>query len=236
MPVTNSQVPLYIQIKSSLKDKIKNNTYLVGQKIPTEIELEELYGVSRVTVRKAINELVSEGYLIKKQGKGTFVNHKRVSRKLSYVMAFSQSCLKNGLQPSSEVLEKRIMLPTPEIAEKLQIDLDDEVLYIQRKRFADGIPIFLENNYFSLKDFSFLMEENLEGSLYNILEKRGIKAENSDAKTLEIVLADDKLATLMSLPVGTAFFYLNVRISDQNNKPIHVGHQYYLGEYYKFDM
>lgn len=236
MPRITSQVPLYLQIKNSLKEQITSQTYQVGEKIPTETELETLYDVSRVTVRKAIKELEAEGYLVKRQGKGTFVNHKTVKRKLSYVMGFSQSLIKKGFTPSSHVLAKKVISPPPEIARKLQLDIDDKVIYIQRRRCADGIPIFLENNYLSYKDFSFLLNENLEGSLYEILEKRGISPKNSDEKTLEIVLANDEMAETMSLPVGTAFFFLNVRITDQNHKPIHVGHQYYLGEYYKFDM
>ena len=236
MTITNSQIPLYIQIKNSIKEKITSKEYPIGTKIPTEPEVEAQYSVSRVTVRKAIKELVAEGYLVKQQGKGTFVNHKTVKRKMSYVMGYSKSCLTNGLTPSSVVLDKKIIFPTEEIAKKLEVSVNDKVIYIRRKRLADGVPIFLENNYFAYKDYHFLMEENLNDSLYEILEKRGIRPEHSGTRTLELALANDEISHIMSLPIGTPFFFLDVVILDQNNKPIHVGHQYYLADYYKFDM
>lgn len=233
----NAQLPLYKQMKEIIKNKIASEEYKVSDKIPTEPELRELFGVSRVTVRKAIEELVAEGYLVKKQGKGTFVSHKKVSRKIEYVSGFTDSCLQNGFVPSSIVLECKVIPASEEIARQLQIAVGEDVIFTKRKRFADKTPILLENNYFSKKDYAFLMNENLEGSLYRLLsEKYNIIPENPKETSLEIVVADEMLATDMDVAIGTPFFYMETMIADQNHKPIHVGHQYYLGDYYKFSI
>ncbi|HEM3178212.1 TPA: GntR family transcriptional regulator [Streptococcus suis] len=231
------QIPLYIQIKNSLKEQIQDGQYKSGQKIPTEPELGEIFQVSRVTVRKAIEDLVNEGYLIKKQGKGTFVNHKTLKRKMSLILGFSASCREAGLEPSSQVLKVEVIDAPQSVAEKLGLTPSDKVIYIQRKRCADGVPIFLENNYYDYKRFSFLLDEDLEESVYDICAKHGIHpAKRGKNSMFEIVTANRFLASLLGVSVGTPFFYMDVVIQEEDGTPVHVGHQYYLGEYYKFDM
>lgn len=237
MLVNEGQIPLYLQIKNSLKSQIVSGYYSSGAKIPTEPELGELFQVSRVTVRKAIAELVAEGYLVKKQGKGTFVNHKRVERKMSFVMGFEASCRENGMVPSSSILQVEVKSPSKEVADKLGITTLDRVIYIQRKRCADGVPIFLENNYFEYERFSFLVDSDLRGSLYDLCSKNEIYPKKlGQGSTLEIVTADSRLSGIMNVSVGTPFFYADIVIQEEDGTPVHVGHQLYLGEYYKFDM
>lgn len=231
---TNAQLPLYLQLKEILKNKINTGEYPENTKIPAESELIESYEVSRITVRKAVEELVEEGYLLKKQGKGTFVNRHKVFRKIEYVMGFSESCKSNGFTPTSIVLERKIIPATEGMAKKLDIAQGDDVLYIQRKRMADNIPIMLENNYFSYERYSFLMEEELTDSFYEVLKVQGTLAINPGETALEIVTADDQIAKIMEVAVGTPFFFMDTLINDQNNIPIHVGNQYYLGEVYRF--
>lgn len=127
-------------------------------------------------MRKAIQELVEEGYLVKKQGKGTFVNQHKVFRKIEYVIGFSESCRVNGFTPSNLLTERRIIPATQELAKKLQIAVGDAVIYTQRKRMANGTPILLENNYFDKKRFDFLLSDDLSGSLYQLLATKGILA------------------------------------------------------------
>ncbi len=232
----DAQLPLYKQLKEIIKSKIRDGEYKENEKIPPEPELTEAYSVSRITVRRAIQDLVKEGYLIKKQGKGTYVSQHKVFRKIEYVIGFSESCLANGFTPTSELLERKIIPATSELAQKLQINIGDEVIYTQRKRMADGTPILLENNYFDKKRFDSLLTADLTGSLYQVLAKQDILAINPGETTLEMVIADDQLAKVMEVGIGTPFFYVNTLINDQNQQPIHLGHQYYLGEVYKFSL
>lgn len=231
---TNAQIPLYMQLKEIIKNKITTGEYAENAKIPPEPELTNTYGISRITVRRAIEDLVEEGYLIKKQGKGTFVSRHKVFRKIEYVTGFTDSCRANGFTPASAVLERKIIPADDALAEKLKLAPGDDVVYTKRKRMANDLPILLENNFFSYERFGFLMEEELTGSLYALLKERDILAVNPGETTLEIVTADDQVSQIMDVPFGTPFFFMETVINDQNQVPIHVGHQYYLGEAYRF--
>ena len=106
---SGNEMPLYQQLKEEIKGKITDNTFPYGSKIPTETELSEIFQVSRITVRRAIQELCQENYLVKKQGKGTFVKHAKVARKIKYLLGFSKSCEANGMVPSRKVIKREIV-------------------------------------------------------------------------------------------------------------------------------
>ncbi|KRM00470.1 MAG: GntR family transcriptional regulator [Liquorilactobacillus hordei] len=237
MKYSNSIRPLYLQIQDDIKNSINSGKFSHGEKIPTETQLQKMFNVSRVTVRKAINGLVDNGVLIRQQGIGTFVNYKKVNRKIEYVRGFTDSCIENGLTPKTILLDKEIITPTPEIKRQLKLADGEQAIWIRRKRLANEKPIMLENNYFSQKRFAFLLNENLENSLYHLLGKKyNIFPDNPGKTTLELCVSDIKLAKIMEINIGVPFFYMETEISDQNKILIHVGHQYYLGEYYKFDI
>ena len=231
----NAQLPLYKQLKEVIKTKINTGEYTENKRIPTEPEFIENYGVSRITVRKAIEELVAEGYLVKKQGKGTFISGHKVLRKIEYVTGFSDSGKSSQLKTTSILLKKEVLAANQELAEKLEIPVGAKVLYTQRKRLGNGVPL-LENNYFDFERFSFLQTEDLTGSLYAILRKHDILPINPGETTLEIVSADDFIATTMAVAIGTPFFYMQTVVKDQNMRPIHFGKQFYLGDAYTFSI
>ncbi len=231
----DDKVPLYVQLKESIRSSILNGVLKYGDKIPTEIELSEIHKISRITVRKAILELVEEGYLIKKQGKGTFVSKPKIERKIVHFLSFSEACKANGLKASSKVIKKEIIPPTPKDKEKLQLDDDDAMIYIQRVRYGGESPVMLENNYFSYKKYHFLLNENLDESLYRTLEeKHDIKPAHSGELSLEIVRATEDQTELLKVATGEPLFYMDTVIYDEREHPVHIGKQYIIGEGYKF--
>ena len=106
-----SQLPLYAQLMKEIKDQIRKGTYKEGDQIPTEGELSAAYQVSRITVRRTIEELCSQGFLVKRQGKGTFVEIPKIYRKIENDnnMSFSEACRSNGRKPSSHIISCHIM-------------------------------------------------------------------------------------------------------------------------------
>jgi GntR family transcriptional regulator len=233
----DTRIPMYAQLKASLLADITSGKYAAGRRIPAEPELCAAYGVSRITVRKAINELVDKGYLLKKQGKGTFVRRHVIDRKIEYVMGFTESLEKAGYQASSEVLERRMIPADEDLASQLGVTPGDDVLYIQRLRKGDDIPVMLENNFFPADRFAFLEQADLTGSLYRLLaDRHGIQPISPKTTKLSLALADADLAKRMLVVVGTPFFEVRTLICDQNDRPVHVGHQYYLGELYTFTL
>ncbi|WNS79238.1 GntR family transcriptional regulator [Domibacillus sp. DTU_2020_1001157_1_SI_ALB_TIR_016] len=232
-----NQEPLYIQLKKAIQAMIFNGDFQQGDKIPTEVELSEQYNISRITVRKAVEEMVKEGYLIKKQGKGTFVNNLKIDRKVEHVMSFSAACESKGLTSHSVITKKEIIEPDEDLKKDLRLEEDEKVIYIQRKRYAGNSPLMLENNYYPQHRFQFLMNESLEGSLYDLLEKKyDIRPENPGETILEITLADEEKAQLLETSLGKALFYMRTIIYDQHNQPVHVGRQYIIGERYQFTL
>lgn len=103
----DTAVPLYVQIAENIKGKIAGREILPGSRIPTEAELSKSYGVSRITIRKALELLVEEEILVRKQRLGTFVLDKKISRNLNHFMGFSQSCELEGGRPGTCLLSDR---------------------------------------------------------------------------------------------------------------------------------
>jgi DNA-binding GntR family transcriptional regulator len=228
-------IPLYIQLKESIRSSIVNGQLKYGHKIPTELELSEEHKISRITVRKAILELVEEGYLVKKQGKGTYVNKRKIQRKIVHFLSFSDACKANGLKPRSIVTKMEIIQPAPSDQKLLQLVEGDALLLIQRVRYAADSPMMLENNYFSYKEYHSLLNETLEGSIYQILEEKlNIKPTHAGETSLEIVRASEDEMELLSVASGEPLFYLESIVYDENDRPVHIGKQYIAGDSYKF--
>lgn len=103
----NSSLPLYHQIMQELKQQIKDKKYEPNQVMPSEAELMRIYGVSRMTVRLAIDGLERQGYVTKVQGKGTFVKKRKIVQELSMITSWSESLLSQGLNTQSEILAKK---------------------------------------------------------------------------------------------------------------------------------
>ena len=151
----NNSIPLYLQLKNTIKGLIESGEIQKGEKIPSEHELCKKYDVSRITVRNALAELEDEGYLIKKQGKGTFATKPKLFRPLEDSVGFSESCRNAGMESSSIVLKREVLPLDERMKDILKLSDRDQVLYIQRLRLADGEPLMIENNYYSYAKYGF---------------------------------------------------------------------------------
>lgn len=231
----NNSTPLYLQLKNTIKGLIESGEVKRGEKIPSEYELCEKYKVSRITVRNALSELESEGYLIKKQGKGTFATTPKLFRPLQDTVGFTESCKAAGMESSSIVLKREILPLDERIKDILDLDDDDQVLYIQRLRLADGSPLMVENNYFSYKNYKFLMNEPLTGSLYELLSsKKGIVCDRSLKMVITVTTASGDLVRILQVPIGAPLFIMDGIMGDSNGNPVHYSLQYIAGEKYSF--
>ena len=144
-----SSSPLYHQLMQRIADDIEKGNYPVGSRIPPEHELEETYQVSRVTVRRALAELTSEGLLERKQGKGTFVSTPRISQDLKSIHSFHDSCKKNGVRAGTKVIHVTEIDADATDIQDLNLREGDRVVETLRIRSADGEPVTLEKNHFS---------------------------------------------------------------------------------------
>lgn len=164
---------LYVQLYAVLKAKIASGELPEGSQIPTEDELCKIYEVSKATVKLAVLELARQGYLKRQQGKGTFVCKRVISEGLTMHTSFKELMLDAGLDFSTQVLAKTVMMPTDDLDAKLNISADTHVFYIKRLRSIDGEPVLLQEAYIPCQACPMLLGEDMvNNSLIDILEKK----------------------------------------------------------------
>jgi DNA-binding GntR family transcriptional regulator len=161
----------YKMIENDLLNNINSGFYSKGQLVPTELELATEYGVSRVTVRQATNNLVAKGYLVRNQGSGTFVAQPTHIGRTANVKSFTDEMDALQKKVTSEVLDFKIVPASEYISNKLNIPVDTPVYYIERLRKADDEPMVLETTYMNVSDYRDLSYEKLLHSRYKYVEE-----------------------------------------------------------------
>lgn len=222
--------PLYVQLMEELETSIRNGVYKPGDKIMTEAEMAKEYGVSLITVRKAVGSLMEKGLVVRKQGKGTFVTKPKYSRNMKKLQSFTEMCEQMGVKPGAQVLENRLIMADKKVADRLGIEPGSNVVYISRLRLADGEPVQVEKSYFPLK-YAFLLEEDLNnGSMFECLkEKAGVKVASSE-KMIELCRATAEEAALMDVKKGDYLLFVKSTAYDENGEPMYAGIQLINGD------
>lgn len=165
----NNPVPLYIQLKDEILEKIKKEEFVVDTQIATEKELMETYNLGRATVREAISTLVREGYLYKKPGIGTFVARKQPSLGFEPLISLSHSLKVRGINAKNVIEEKKIIAPDTALLKKLKWKNNKNCFYLRRLRFAEKIPLAIEESYFDIEAANLLNKFDLNDSLAKII-------------------------------------------------------------------
>ncbi len=194
-------IPLYFQLKELIVEEIKSGQYPVDSLIPTEKELSEQFGISRTTVRQAVTELVQEGWLYRIKSKGTFIARQKLKQDfLQRLETFRDQMKRLGLEPSTEVLDCRVTKASHEVAENLQIEEGEQVIYLFRRRFGDKEPVVTVETYLPFDKCGFLKDQDFEKvSLYDGLSAReetrifsakrlveAVEANNEDVRYLHV--------------------------------------------------
>lgn len=200
-----SPVALYHQVKELLLDKIKSSEWPVNTKIPSERELCELYGVSRITVRQALNDLEKEGYFYRKQGKGTFVTSSKIEQRLANFYSFSEEMRKMGYTPATSILEFKLTDSNENISAQLNINKGDKVYSIKRLRMADNEPFALEVSYIPYDLCPDMKEEEISNQgLYNTMDNKYNLRPDEAEETFEAVLINKKDAEILKTNKSSA--------------------------------
>lgn len=188
---------LYFQVLEILKNHIETGEWRVGTRIPTEEQLCSQYNVSRATVRLAIGELVSLGYLKKFQGKGTFVRRRKPGHSITMLTDLNEEWLTQGVSSISRIIESKVLQPDEDIKNHLNLYEEDYCFFISRVIISEGTPAALQKLYISknlLPDF-ISTEDIAERPLYSFIESScGIKIqrvrEMADVSTINEKDAD----------------------------------------------
>lgn len=229
-----SAVPIYMQIAEELKQRIENGGFESGAAIPSERNLTEQYGVSRMTVRQAITDLVNAGLLYRERGRGTFVAARKVEQPLTGLTSFTEDMKSRGMVPGSKIIRFEIQQPAAGIQTALQLDAGDEVFFVERIRYADNQPMAIERNYLPVKLFPELTRESLTGSLYALAEQDRQLSIGRASQHMEAALVTSEDAELLHIMAPAAVLIIERSSYLTDGVPFEVVHSTYRADRYKF--
>ncbi|MDR7075770.1 DNA-binding GntR family transcriptional regulator [Neobacillus niacini] len=199
-----SIIPLYYQLKEILKEKIKDGSLKEGEMVPSERDLMEMYNISRATARKALNDLMIEGLIERKQGIGTFVSPKKVLQDLTGEIAFARQAREQGLNPSLKVIKASIDKDVPiRIYNLFKMDPSESVFKINAVASANDSPLILGTTYIPLKFAPKIESIDFEKTVFHEYLENDLKIRFTHS-TLEMdpILLDDFSAYYLKSTVG----------------------------------
>lgn len=190
---------IYKSIADRLRIQLNSADYNIGSPLPAEIRLAEEFGVSRMTIRKAIDLLVNWGLVVRRHGSGTYVVKKDVHQETMNLTGLVEVMREQGREVVSEVLEFNVMPAPPAIASQLRIKIDEQIYYSRRVRYVDGKSLMVEDSYMPMKLFRNLSVAHLEGSKFSYIEDECHIIVCGNYESLTPVLADRKMAKLLNI-------------------------------------
>jgi GntR family transcriptional regulator len=225
-----ASLPLYQQLQRGLRHAIERKLLAPDDALPPERDLAEEFSVSRITVRKAIDGLVAEGLLNRRQGSGTFVSS-RVEKNFSKLTSFTEDMIARGRVPTSSWLRKSQGTVTPEESLTMGLSPGTPVYRFHRLRFADGAPMALE--VCTIQAFCLPSVEAVESSLYMALEKAGYRPTRA-LQRLRAVLFTAEQASLLNAHERDAGLLVERRGFLPDGRAVEFSQSFYRGDTYDF--
>ena len=226
----NGALPLYQQLQRALREAIERGELGPDDALPSERQLATELGISRITVRKAVDGLADEGLLVRRQGAGNFVGS-RIEKNFAKLTSFSEDMRARGRVPSSQWLKRSEGAVTPEESMRLGLSPGAKVYRFSRLRFADDEPMALEHCTVAASALPSL--ESVEASLYDALEKAGNRPVRA-LQRLRAQLLDDEQARLLVAEPGDAGLLVERVGYLRDGRAIELSHSYYRGDTYDF--
>lgn len=229
-------VPIYFQLMEIMQGYINEHDH--DFPIPTEGELCEVYGISRPTVRQAINELVVEGLILRYPGRGSFINKKKILQDfLLTIASFNDEMQAKGLKPETRVLSFCERTAPPQVCRKLLQRSDVELYYLSRLRSIDAEPIVLVNTYLAPDIVPGILSHDMEReSLYHVIETAfGHKIVRTQ-RTIEIRLAGSYEASQLRIKEKDPLHYTETVGYIEDGRPVEFSSAYYVGDRNKFTI
>jgi len=231
----NSPIPIYLQIAQIIREKITSGEYGVGDRIPSEDDILKMYGVSRMTARNAVTQLVNEGLVYRMHGKGAFVSRTKLERNLNKLNGFFEDMTELGLKPSSRIIQFKRREPTQQEQHQLNLQKNQDVYFVQRIRYVDGSPIGLQNLVTPVHLVPDLDRVDLSStSFYSYAKSVGHPVEKAEQR-MEAVLAP-AVAKLIGIPETQPFFYFERFSSTTEGTPIERLESYFRGDFYSYNI
>jgi DNA-binding GntR family transcriptional regulator len=227
-------IPLYYQIASVIEGAIADGTLPPGSRLENEVSLGERLGISRPTVRRAIQELVAKGLLVRRRGIGTQVVQRPMSRKVELTSLYED--LENNAQhPTTRLLLRETLDATAQVAQELAVTEGAPVLHIRRLRLSDGVPLAVLENYLP-QEFRDVTEEDLQThGLYQLMRARGAQISVAHQR-IGARAATAPERTLLDIPSHGAVLTMERTAYGNDGRPIEFGSHCYRPDLYSFEV
>jgi GntR family transcriptional regulator len=222
--------PLYQQLQRALRDAIESEFLAADDALPSERQLAADLGVSRITVRKAIDGLAEEGLLVSRQGSGNFVSS-RIDKNFAKLTSFSEDMRSRGRTPRTEWLKRTVGTVSPEEALKLALSPGSTVYRFHRLRFADNAPMALE--YATVIASALPSLDTVEDSLYDALEATGHRPVRALQRLRALLLNEEQAALLQAQP-GDAGLLVERLGYLRDGRAVELSQSFYRGDTYDF--
>lgn len=230
----NGPIPLYFQIATIIESAIMDGTLPAGARLENEIAFGGRLGLSRPTVRRAIQDLVDKGLLVRRRGIGTQVVHGQVTRGVELTSLY-EDLERSGKKPTTTILDFKVIKATKRDAEHLGVNVGEPVLYVHRVRYADGVAVSVMENWLPT-DFTDIQKADLdELGLYQVLRTRGINLRVAKQR-IGARKATAEESRLLDLEKGGALLTMDRTAYDNSGRAIEYGHHCYRPDLYSFEV
>ena len=233
---TASSLPRYVQIRESLRAEIAQGTFKPGQKLLSEDELASQYGVSRMTVRQALTDLIDAGIVYRRHGVGTFVSQAHIERDHSKLTNFFEAAEEEGIVARANVLVGEVIPAKRQVALALKLDEGEPVNHIKTLRFANDVPVTVHDTHIPYKLFPDMLKRNFEHlHIWTHMEDYGYRVKRAIQK-IEAQDADDELAQLLGIEVGGPILYKERTVYAEDGTPVEFTYCYNRGDTYSLTI
>ena len=230
----SSPVPLYFQIANKIEQAIIDGVLAPGTRLENELALGDRLNLSRPTIRRALQELVDKGLLVRRRGIGTQVVRRPVTRKVELTSLYDDLVTADK-KPSTTLLTRQVIGADRRIAEALSVPADSPVLHIQRVRYADGTPLAVLENYLPAQ-FTGISEEELRThGLYQLMRVRGTLIRIAQQR-IGARAATAEESRLLEIKAHGAVLTMDRTAFDNGGSAVEFGHHCYRPDLYQFEM
>ena len=231
----SNAIPLYAQVEAVLASDIAQGTLSPGRQLPTENDLIERFGVSRPTVRKAVQNLVSRGLVEIQRGKGTYVTRPKITQELTALTGFVEDMQALGRNPTARLIDKQLVAADKTVAHQLALPAGSLVVRIRRVRLADGEAVSFDETYLPREVGEQVITNDLEVEpIFSLLEQKYDLPLVEAEYRLEAVAAEPAVAEALGVETGSALFLIERTSYCVGPRPVDYEKLYYRGDMVRF--
>ena len=232
--MSDASRPAYIRLKEQLLDRITEHEWQPENCLPSERTLCEEYGLSRMTIRQALAELEKEGIIKRVHGKGTYVQREKLTQPLLKLTSFSEDMRQRGFVPGAQTVALERIPAGKLLAEKLSIDVGDEVLLLKRLRLASGEPMAIETAYLPASRFAAIYDQLAQNkSLYHLMRTELCIELGGAKQSIEVTGAQGWEARLLHIGETDLVMKIERQTFDTHKKPVEYVVSKYRADKYK---